>query len=460
MINERLKTIRIIFIIGDIISIIASFIIAFAIRKYVMPAELRSIMNFKNYGLLGFASILFIIIYDTFELSRDERLHAYLSGKSNNVFQVSTLIIFFIGLYLFLIKSFIQSRLFLVYFYILVNLFLYLVRFRIIPFLVRFAGMRVEKRILIVGNDNKTIKELRNIYTTSINTYFLPNIIKVIDYKDSFSEIPRIIKESNIHWVIFIYDIRYNTLLRKGINFCEEIGISSSVVLKSIFPETKSIVDIEKIKSISLLTFSPQISRKISLALKYTIDRLLIIAISPIVLLLSLPIIIIIKIDSNGSVLFKQKRLGIGGKSFIMYKFRTMFTDSDIKKEKLKEFSKNEIIFKLKNDPRITRAGRYLRKYSIDEIPQFINVLRGEMSIIGPRPHLRNEYNEYKFWHIRRLSMKPGIACLWQIEGRSDIDFNEGVKMDLYYIDNWSLLLDIKIISKMIPNLITGKGAY
>ncbi len=345
MINERLKAIRIIFIIGDIISITAAFIMAFAIRKYGMTAELQSIMNFKNYGLLGLASILFIIIYDTIELSKDERLHSYLSGKSNNVFQVSTLIIFLIGLYLFLIKSFIQSRLFLVYFYILMNLFLYLVRFHIIPFLVHFMGMRIEKRILIVGNDNEIIKEIENIYDTSVNTYFLPHIIKVIDYKNSFNKIPRIIKEDNIHWVIFIYDIRHNTLLRKGINFCEETGISSSVVLKSIFPKTKSIVDIEKIKGVSLLTFSPQISRKISLALKYIIDRLIVIVISPIVLLISLPIILIIKIDSNGPVLFKQERLGIGGKPFVMYKFRTMFTGSDIKKDELKELSENKIIF-------------------------------------------------------------------------------------------------------------------
>lgn len=129
-------------------------------------------------------------------------------------------------------------------------------------------------------------------------------------------------------------------------------------------------------------------------------------------------------------------------------------------KRKLKNYNRNKVIFKLKDDPRITRVGKILRRYSIDEIPQFINVLRGEMSIIGPRPHLYNEYSEYEFWHVRRLSMKPGIACLWQAEGRSDIDFDRGVKMDLFYIDNWSILLDIKIALKLIPAIITGKGAY
>lgn len=181
-------------------------------------------------------------------------------------------------------------------------------------------------------------------------------------------------------------------------------------------------------------------------------------------LILAAPIMLLsavaIKIDSRGPVLFKQRRCGLNGKRFLLYKFRTMCNDAEKKKDDLKAFNvMSGPVFKAKDDPRVTRVGRVLRKWSIDEIPQFLNVLRGEMSLVGPRPPLPSEVVQYKPWQHRKLSVKPGVTCLWQINGRNNIDFNQWMRLDLQYIDNWSLWLDTKILAKTLPAVVRGTGA-
>ncbi|MFH2035654.1 MAG: sugar transferase [Candidatus Zixiibacteriota bacterium] len=181
-------------------------------------------------------------------------------------------------------------------------------------------------------------------------------------------------------------------------------------------------------------------------------------------LLISSPILltaaIAIKLDSPGPVLFKQKRSGKNGKIFNMLKLRTMTNGADHEKEKLMHL--NEMsgpVFKIKNDPRITRVGKLLRKYSIDEFPQFFNILKGDMSLVGPRPPLPNEVTQYQDWQRRRLAVKPGATCLWQINGRNHVDFDKWIKLDLKYIDNWSLKEDVRIILKTFPAVLRGNGA-
>jgi len=181
-------------------------------------------------------------------------------------------------------------------------------------------------------------------------------------------------------------------------------------------------------------------------------------------LILSAPIFlvtaVVIKLESRGPVLFKQLRSGLNGRPFKLLKFRTMCTDAEDKKDALKVY--NEMsgpVFKIKNDPRITRVGRFLRKYSIDEIPQFINVLKGDMSLVGPRPPLPLEVAKYEPWQHRRLSVKPGVTCIWQVNGRNNIDFDDWMRLDLEYIDNWSLWLDTKILVKTVPTVLKGSGA-
>jgi exopolysaccharide biosynthesis polyprenyl glycosylphosphotransferase len=175
-----------------------------------------------------------------------------------------------------------------------------------------------------------------------------------------------------------------------------------------------------------------------------------------------LPIALIIKLTSPGPVLFRQQRSGLSGKPFTMLKFRSMVTDAEQRKRELEVF--NEMsgpVFKVTNDPRVTRIGRWIRRWSLDEFPQLVNVLRGEMSLVGPRPLPVDEVRRFDdLAHRRRLSVKPGLTCLWQISGRNNMtDFKDWVRLDLEYIDNWSLWLDLKILFKTIPVVLTGAGA-
>jgi exopolysaccharide biosynthesis polyprenyl glycosylphosphotransferase len=168
-----------------------------------------------------------------------------------------------------------------------------------------------------------------------------------------------------------------------------------------------------------------------------------------------------IKLDSQGPVFFRQVRLGKNGVPFRMLKFRSMYQDAEEKRKQLEKANEADgPVFKLRNDPRITRAGRFLRKYSLDELPQLWNVLKGEMSLIGPRPPLPHEVTQYTNYHWRRMDVLPGMTGLWQVSGRSDLDFESWVDLDIYYIERWSLALELKILLKTIPVVIKGTGAY
>ncbi len=174
-----------------------------------------------------------------------------------------------------------------------------------------------------------------------------------------------------------------------------------------------------------------------------------------------LVIAILIKLDSCGPVFYKSRRCGKKGKLFDFYKFRSMVPDADQHKEGL--LCQSEVkgpIFKINNDPRITRLGRLLRRYSIDELPQLFNVLKGDMSLVGPRPPIPAEVSEYDTWQMRRLDVRPGITGLWQVRGRSTLSFYKWVKLDLWYIDNWSFYLDLLILFWTIPAILQRKGAY
>ena len=186
-----------------------------------------------------------------------------------------------------------------------------------------------------------------------------------------------------------------------------------------------------------------------------------------------LAIALLIKLTSKGPVFFSQQRIGERGDVFTLYKFRTMRQDADdsIHRDFTRSFIEGRMsnssldekapsIYKLADDPRVTSVGNFLRKTSLDELPQFINILRGEMTIVGPRPPLQYELEYYEEWHKFRLKVKPGLTGLWQVSGRSSVPFNEMVKLDLYYIEHWSLLLDLKIMLRTIPVMLFGSGGY
>jgi len=189
------------------------------------------------------------------------------------------------------------------------------------------------------------------------------------------------------------------------------------------------------------------------------------IVLSSLILILLCPLFLLIavaiKLDSRGPVVLRQIRVGKGERLFTCFKFRSMRENADAEKAQLLERNEaNGVWFKMRNDPRVTNVGRLLRRFSMDELPQFLNVLMGHMSMVGPRPAVPAEVQRYQPWHKRRLEVAPGITGLWQVSGRSNLSFDEAVLLDLYYIENWSLLLDLQLLLRTVPRVISGEGAY
>lgn len=180
------------------------------------------------------------------------------------------------------------------------------------------------------------------------------------------------------------------------------------------------------------------------------------VALSPLLLVVAA----LVKATSKGPVFFKQVRVGLRGRTFGMYKFRSMVVDAERQLGALRD--RNEQtgpVFKMRHDPRVTRVGRFIRRFSIDELPQLLNVLRGEMSIVGPRPPVMAEVARYETWQRRRLSVKPGLTCFWQVQGRNAIGFDEWMRLDLQYVDQWSVAKDLELIGRTVPAVVTGRGA-
>jgi exopolysaccharide biosynthesis polyprenyl glycosylphosphotransferase len=238
-----------------------------------------------------------------------------------------------------------------------------------------------------------------------------------------------------------------------------EQGIRTRFAL-NLFPHAQAKVQLEDLDGVPMLTFSTAPSGLGELIAKRLID----VAVSAALLLVGLPVVVLvaaaIKLSSGGGVLYRQTRCGLNGRAFTLYKFRTMVEDAHERREELLHLNEmNGPVFKLRSDPRVTTLGRVLRKFSLDEIPQLWNVLRGDMSLVGPRPPIPEEVARYERWQRRRLSMKPGLTCLWQISGRNEVDFDRWMQLDLEYIDSWSPLLDLKILLKTIPVVLSGRGA-
>lgn len=240
---------------------------------------------------------------------------------------------------------------------------------------------------------------------------------------------------------------------------CEERGINAKLCL-NFFPHKIAKVTFEDLDGIPLLGFSTIPSEVGPLVVKRVFDLVLaglgLLVLSPLLAVVS----ILVRLESRGPILFRQVRVGLNGRPFTLYKFRSMVADAESRRDELEHLNEMDgPVFKVSNDPRVTRVGRFIRKTSIDELPQLFNVLRGEMSVVGPRPPLPAEVSKYQRWQRRRLSVKPGITCLWQVNGRNHIDFEQWIALDLDYIDNWSLWGDLKIVLKTIPVVLLGRGA-
>jgi exopolysaccharide biosynthesis polyprenyl glycosylphosphotransferase len=271
-------------------------------------------------------------------------------------------------------------------------------------------------------------------------------------------ELPSILRQHVVDEIIFAVGSESLANLEEVFLLCDEEGVRTRVAV-DFFPHVNSTVSLDRFGATPLLTFTAAPYDEIRLLVKRLTD----IAIAAAGLVVLAPFMaaigILIRLTSPGPVIFRQVRCGLNGRRFLFYKFRSMCQNAEELKPALEHLNTRETVFKIPHDPRLTSIGRYLRKFSIDEWPQLWNVLRGDMSLVGPRPAVPGEVDRYQRWQRRRLRMRPGLTCLWAISGRDNVDFETWMKLDMQYIDNWSLALDWKILLRTIPHVLMGHGA-
>ena len=317
---------------------------------------------------------------------------------------------------------------------------------------------RYMREVVLVGSEDRNAEFERLIEEHP--EWNLSVISRLDPSAESLQELPKMLHRQPIGCVIFNVSQTYFSEVEKAILACETEGVEAWLVADFVKTSiARAVTDDFYGKPLLVFRTTPDISWQ--LVGKRLID-ILGAAIGLVVLgpLVMLPAAIITRLTSPGPILFKQQRSGLHGRLFTMYKFRSMVTNAEMLRAELEVF--NEMtgpVFKIEDDPRVTPVGRFMRKHSIDELPQLWNVFKGEMSLVGPRPPIPTEVQQYDPWHRRRLSMKPGLTCLWQIRGRNKIAFDQWMKLDLQYIDSWSLWLDLRILLRTIPVVLIGWGA-
>jgi len=323
----------------------------------------------------------------------------------------------------------------------------------------QFARAQLQRKFILLGTPAETASmrtDLRAAPEDGMVVLFEMDL-----NTSSMEELAELLHEHSINGVILNARHNYFEKIEHAIKTCEKEGVEVWL-LADFFKAQISHTSFDEFQGRPVLVFRTAPETSWQSVIKPILDF---VAAFVAVILLAVPFAIVallIKWGSPGPVLFRQQRCGLNGQPFTIFKFRTMVTDAEQRKHELQAM--NEMsgpVFKMKNDPRVTSIGRFLRKFSIDELPQLFNVLRGEMSLVGPRPLPVDEVKRFDdLAHRRRLSVKPGLTCLWQISGRNNVtDFKEWVRLDLEYIDNWSLWLDMKIIWRTIPIVLIGTGA-
>jgi len=286
-----------------------------------------------------------------------------------------------------------------------------------------------------------------------------PSPVPGLPVVTTVGELPQYLEQHVVDEVLLALPLGQLARFEDIIAHCQELGVRVRVVLAP-FPHLKPRVEVETLEDEAILTLAPAPFSPLPLFCKRVMD----VTVAGLGLALFAPLFpllaLAIKLDSPGPVFFRQWRCGLRGRRFVLYKLRTMVQDAEAQRDKLLHLNiMDGPAFKVPNDPRVTRVGRWLRRFSLDEVPQLWNVLKGDMSLVGPRPPLPEEVAQYAPWQRRRLAMKPGLTCLWQISGRSNLSFSQWMALDLAYIDSWSLGLDLKILAKTIPAVLRGRGA-
>jgi exopolysaccharide biosynthesis polyprenyl glycosylphosphotransferase len=327
-----------------------------------------------------------------------------------------------------------------------------------------------ETRLLVVGSGRLGKMVMQHIAASPNLGYAIvgflhdmnepPNDFGRFKMLGTLDDIGLVIRSMQVDEVIIALPSNMHQYAIRSVKMCERLGTSFKLI-PDLYEMSLSRIDMEAIEGIPLIGIK---QASLNTAQRF-ITRLVDVSLSIIMLLLGSPlwlcIALAVKLTSSGPIILKQTRIGLGGKPFKVYKFRSMYRDADQRLAYL--IPHNEAqgpLFKMKEDPRITPVGRFLRRTSLDEFPQLINVLNGEMSLVGPRPPLPEEVALYEDWQKGRLAIKPGLTGLWQVRGRSDLSFDEGVLMDLYYIENWSLRLYFQILLRTIPAVLFSRGAY
>jgi len=277
----------------------------------------------------------------------------------------------------------------------------------------------------------------------------------------SLDRLTGILKEQKVDTVIITLPWAHHRKIMQIVDWCEVAGVRVRVV-PDVFQRRMQNVDFETLNGIPLISPGPEELSSSAWLLKRAVDVAIAVLTLPFFLIIYLLSAALIKLDTPGPVIYRQKRIGKDGQEFELLKFRTMVDGAERLAEQVAHLSKykDDTLIKVPDDPRMTRVGRFLRRMSIDELPQLINVLRGEMSLVGPRPNIPAEVAQYDAWQRKRLNVLPGMTGLWQVSGRSDVPFDEMCLLDIFYIENWSLGLDIRILLQTIPHVLFGNGAY
>lgn len=327
--------------------------------------------------------------------------------------------------------------------------------------------------VMIVGSGSRAIRLAQTITAPSTTRVRVLGFISIPGSGPAASEIvldrrypvydlgelPSLLRRHALDEVLFALDDPRLGDVEEALRVCDREGVRIRMAL-DFLPLVNSGVSLDRLGSIPLLTFSAAPMDEVRLLVKRVID----IAVAAVALVVLSPamvvVVLLIRLTSPGPAIFRQVRCGLNGRKFLLYKFRSMCDNAEDLKPSLLHLNTKQTAFKIPDDPRVTPLGRCLRKLSIDEWPQLWNVLRGEMSLVGPRPALPAEVDQYEPWQRRRLRMRPGLTCLWAVSGRDRLRFETWMKMDLQYIDEWSLGLDWKILLKTVPRALSGDGAH
>lgn len=471
MLKQKARLISALVFIVDLLLAVLSFYLAYPLRHIYFPSWFPRYFPTGLYPWELYIPLLVWILPIFSYLLWSQ--HLYASHRTHRLFQEIKEVIqvtllchgFLWGIIVFLKKTYI-SRSFLGLFFLL-NLLFWLgekLTLRWIAQQVRRRGFNF-RNLLIIGDGPKAVQLAQMIRQNPHWGYrflgYVSDGPKPLQepHLGKLEDLPQILTNTVVDDVIFVAHRRKLEDLSPWIALCQELGIYTRIALHTL-PRMASKLTLEEIDHTPMVALFRIPTNLVALGIKRTMDILG----SLVGLILTAPLMVLIamaiKLDSPGPILFTQRRCGLNGRKFTLYKFRTMVKDADQRKDEVVHLNEMDgPVFKAKKDPRITRVGKILRRFSLDELPQLWNVFKGEMSLVGPRPPLPEEVEKYEKWQRRRLSMKPGITCLWQISGRSKLDFQTWMALDLKYIDEWSLSLDLKILLKTIPAVIFARGA-